>query len=93
LAEIAPRMDMAQLCGGVGSVSSLGPRGLEVQRRFAERLGLRAPVISWTSSRDVLAFPQTQKASDLMTGAPSSVETKQLVELGVRVIVPPPKPA
>jgi hypothetical protein len=28
-----------------------------------------------------------------MTGAPSSVETKQLVELGVRVIVPPPKPA
>lgn len=55
LAEIAPRMDTAQLCGGVGSVSSLGPRGLEVQRRFAERLGLRAPVISWTSSRDVLA--------------------------------------
>ena len=53
--EIAPRMDSAQLCGGVGSLASLGPRGLEVQRRFAERLGLRAPVISWTSSRDVLA--------------------------------------
>ena len=55
LAEIAPRMDVAQLCGGVGSVSSLGPRGLDVQRRFAERLGLRAPDISWTSSRDVFA--------------------------------------
>jgi aspartyl-tRNA synthetase len=44
------------------------------------------------SIRDVIAFPKTQKASDLMTGAPAPVETKQLVELGVRVVVPP-KPA
>ncbi|MFM7033699.1 MAG: aspartate--tRNA ligase [Planctomycetia bacterium] len=44
------------------------------------------------SIRDVIAFPKTQKASDLMTGAPSSVDTKQLVELGVRVVVPPAKP-
>ena len=44
------------------------------------------------SIRDVIAFPKTQKASDLMTGAPSPVETKQLAELGVRVVVPP-KPA
>ena len=53
--EIGARMDVVQLAGGVGSVSSLGPRGLDLQRRFAERLGLSAPVISWTSSRDVLA--------------------------------------
>jgi adenylosuccinate lyase len=55
LQQIAPRMDCAQWCGGVGSLSSLGAHGLDLQRRFAERLGLRAPAISWTNSRDVLA--------------------------------------
>src|SRR5262245_58560615 len=35
--------------------------------------------------RDCIAFPKTQRASDLMTGAPGSVETKQLKELGIKV--------
>ena len=39
----------------MGSVASLGPRGLELQARFAQRLGLKAPAISWTNSRDVYA--------------------------------------
>jgi len=43
--------------------------------------------------RDVIAFPKTQKAADMMTGAPAAVEPKQLTELGVRVLAPPPKPA
>ncbi len=55
LDELAGRMDVGQLGGGVGSLSGLGPRALLVQQRFCERLGLRAPVVSWTSSRDVLA--------------------------------------
>jgi aspartyl-tRNA synthetase len=33
----------------------------------------------------VIAFPKTQKASDLMTGAPNVVEGKQLRELGVKI--------
>jgi aspartyl-tRNA synthetase len=35
--------------------------------------------------RDCIAFPKTQRASDLMTGAPGAVETKQLKELGIKV--------
>jgi aspartyl-tRNA synthetase len=37
------------------------------------------------SIREVIAFPKTQKATDLMTGAPNVVEQKQLRELGVKV--------
>jgi aspartyl-tRNA synthetase len=37
------------------------------------------------SIRDVIAFPKTQRASCLMTDAPSEVETSQLDELHIRV--------
>lgn len=35
--------------------------------------------------RDCIAFPKTQRATDLMTDAPSKVETKQLNELGIEI--------
>ncbi len=40
------------------------------------------------SIRDVMAFPKTQTAADLLTSAPSQVSPAQLVELGIRVAKP-----
>lgn len=52
--EAARRLDVGQLCGGVGSLSGMGPQALAVQTQFLARLGLRQPDMSWTASRDIL---------------------------------------
>jgi adenylosuccinate lyase len=53
--ELKPRIDVGQLAGGVGSVSSYGGKGLELQARFCRRLGLNVPDISWDTARDRIA--------------------------------------
>jgi aspartyl-tRNA synthetase len=35
--------------------------------------------------RDCIAFPKTQRATDMMTGAPGQVDSKQLKELGLKI--------
>jgi aspartyl-tRNA synthetase len=44
------------------------------------------------SLRDVIAFPKTQKGTDMMTDAPTAVGDAQLEELHVRTKLPPSAP-
>jgi aspartyl-tRNA synthetase len=44
------------------------------------------------SIRDVIAFPKTSTAQDLLTGAPAPVDEAQLRDLGVKLAQPPAPP-
>ncbi len=43
--------------------------------------------------REIIAFPMTQRAEDLMMGAPAAVSAERLKELHLRLSLPPVKPA
>jgi aspartyl-tRNA synthetase len=43
------------------------------------------------SIRDVIAFPKTASGADPLTEAPSPIDERQLRELGIKVLQPPPK--
>lgn len=63
LAQVRPRVLMAQFGGGAGSAASLGgrgadgslPMGLQVLRGLAQDMGLEEPPICWHVARDGIA--------------------------------------
>ncbi len=67
LAQLKPRVLMAQLGGAAGTLASLGSKGIEVRRAFAQELGLADPAISWHVARDSLV--EAVQFLGLVTGA------------------------
>ncbi|MGW5686192.1 lyase family protein [Nonomuraea sp. NPDC003754] len=55
LSEGAGRWSVGQLAGAVGVLGFFEPHGQELRERFCARLGLRDPLVSWTSARDRVA--------------------------------------
>ena len=52
LKELRPRVLVGQFGGAVGTLASLGARGLEVQRELMKELQLGEPEIAWHTHRD-----------------------------------------
>lgn len=52
LQEMKPRVLVAELFGGVGTMAGFGDEGPALLKRFADRLGLGAPAVAWHVSRD-----------------------------------------
>jgi 3-carboxy-cis,cis-muconate cycloisomerase len=52
LAQMRPRVLVGEFGGAVGTLASLGARGLEVQAALMDELGLGQPEIAWHTVRD-----------------------------------------
>lgn len=55
LEQCAARVVVAQLFGGVGTMAGFGGQGPALLERFAGRLGLGVPAVSWHTARDRVA--------------------------------------
>ena len=55
LAETKARVLMGEFGGAVGTLASLGDKGLPVQEALMQELGLKQPLIAWHTVRDIVA--------------------------------------
>ncbi len=55
ITEMRPRVLVAELFGGVGTMAGFEGRGSELLRSFARRLGLEVPAVAWHAARDRVA--------------------------------------
>ena len=68
------------------SVMLLGPPKIERRAIVAKDYRIVMLLADEPNIREVIVFPMTQKAEDLMMNAPAPVSDKQLKELGIRVV-------
>ena len=55
LRQMKPRVLMGEFGGAVGTLASIGEKGLPVQKGMMEQLGLVQPPIAWHTVRDTIA--------------------------------------
>ena len=67
LKESKSRLQVGQLAGALGTCSFWGPSALKLQRLFCERVGLRAPDMTWLTARDRIAEFSTMVAMSTAT--------------------------
>ena len=73
LRELRPRVLVAEFGGAVGTLASLGTRGLEVQAALCQELGLAQPEIAWHTARD--GFGEVACFLGLVTGTLGKIAT------------------
>jgi 3-carboxy-cis,cis-muconate cycloisomerase len=67
LRQLRPRVLVAQFGGAAGTLASLGDKGLDVRRAYAEELGLAEADITWHVARDGLV--EAVQLLGLITGS------------------------
>ena len=73
LAELRPRLMVGEFGGAVGTLASLGNRGLEVQAALMRELKLGQPAIAWHTARD--CFAEAGCFLGLVTGTLGKIAT------------------